>query len=48
VEIRLVKHNMSGDEDPIRGEIEATVPLVVRGVIEKHNVSSGVPACEGP
>jgi len=29
-EIRLVKHNVSGDEDPARGEVKASVPLVVR------------------
>ena len=25
--IRLVKHNVSGDEDPLRGEVKASVPL---------------------
>jgi hypothetical protein len=27
---------MSGDEDPARGKIKATVPIVVRGVTEEH------------
>jgi hypothetical protein len=27
---------MSRDEDPVRSEVEATVPLVVRGVTKKH------------
>jgi hypothetical protein len=36
-EIRLVEHNVSGDEDSARGE--ATIPLVVRGVTEKHTTS---------
>ena len=27
---------MSGDEDPARGEVKASVPLVVRGVTKKH------------
>jgi hypothetical protein len=35
-EFRLIKHNMSGDEHSTRGEIKATVPLVVKGVTEKH------------
>ena len=30
---------MSGDEDPVRGEVKAAVPLVVRGVIKKHTTS---------
>ena len=38
-EIRLVKHNVSGDEDPARGEVKAAVPLVVRGVTKKHTMS---------
>jgi hypothetical protein len=38
-EIRLVEHNVSGDEDSARGE--ATVPLVVRGVTEKHTSGAG-------
>jgi hypothetical protein len=37
-EIRLVEH-MSGDEDTARGEVKATVPLVVKGVTEKHTMS---------
>jgi hypothetical protein len=35
-ELRLVKHNMSGDKNPTRGEITATVPLMVRGVTKEH------------
>jgi hypothetical protein len=38
-EIRLVEHNVSGDEDSARGEVKATMPLVVRGVTEKHTSS---------
>jgi hypothetical protein len=30
---------VSGDEDSARGEVKATVPLVVRGVTEKHTTS---------
>jgi hypothetical protein len=30
---------MSGDEDPVRGEVKASVPLVVRGVNKKHTTS---------
>jgi hypothetical protein len=30
---------MTGDEDPTRSKIKATVPLVVRGVTEKHTTS---------
>jgi hypothetical protein len=35
-EVRLVKHNMLGDKNPTRGEVKATVPLMVRGVTEEH------------
>ena len=45
-EIRLVKDDVSGDQDAARGEVKASVPLVVRGVTKKHNKSSGAPACE--
>ena len=38
-EIRLVKHNVSGDEDPARGEVKASLHLVVRGVTKKHTLS---------
>jgi hypothetical protein len=38
-EIRLVEHNVSVDEDSARGEVKAAVPLVVRGVTEKHTTS---------
>jgi hypothetical protein len=38
-EIRLIKHNMAGDEDPTRGKIKAKVPLVVRGVTDKQTMS---------
>jgi hypothetical protein len=30
---------VSGDEDSARGEVKATIPLVVRGVTEKHTLS---------
>ena len=30
---------MSGDKDPARGEVKASVPLVVRGVTKKHTTS---------
>jgi hypothetical protein len=30
---------VSGDEDSSRGEVKGTVPLVVRGVTEKHTTS---------
>jgi hypothetical protein len=32
----LIKHHMARDEDPARGEVKASVALVVRGVPEKH------------
>jgi hypothetical protein len=35
-EVRLVKHNMSGYKNPTRGEIIATVPLMVWGVTKEH------------
>jgi hypothetical protein len=35
-EVRLVKHNMSGDKNPMSGEIVAAVPLMVRGVTKEH------------
>jgi hypothetical protein len=35
-EVRLVKHNMSGYKNPMRGEIVAAVPLMVRGVTKEH------------
>jgi hypothetical protein len=35
-EVRLVKHNMSGDKNPTRCEIIATVALMVRGVTKEH------------
>ena len=38
-EIRLVKHNVSGDQDAARGEVKASVPLVVRGVTKEHTPS---------
>src|SRR6185312_1516407 len=38
-EIRLVKHDVSGDQDAARGEVRASVPLVVRGVTKKHTKS---------
>ena len=38
-EIRLVKHDVSGDQDAARGEIKASIPLVVRGVTKKHTTS---------
>jgi hypothetical protein len=38
-QFRLVEHNVSGDEDSARGEVKATIPLVVRGVTEKHTSS---------
>ena len=38
MKIRLVKHNVSGD-DSARGEVKAAVPLVVRGVTKKHTTS---------
>jgi hypothetical protein len=34
-EVRLVKH-MSGDKNPTRGEIVATVSLMVKGVTKEH------------
>jgi hypothetical protein len=40
-EIRLVEHNVSRDEDSVRGEVKATVPLVVMGVTEKHTSGAG-------
>jgi hypothetical protein len=46
VEVRLVKHNMSGDKNPTRGEIVAAVPLMVRGVTKEHNVLNEARACE--
>ena len=45
-EIRLIKDDVSGDQNAARGEVKASVPLVVRGVPEEHNESSGAPACE--
>jgi len=38
-EIRLVKHDVSGDQDAARGEVKASGPLVVRGVSKKHTTS---------
>ena len=38
-EIRLVKDDVSGDQDAARGEVKASVPLVVRGVTKKHTTS---------
>jgi hypothetical protein len=38
-EIRLVEHNVSRNEDSARGEVKATLPLVVRGVTEKHTTN---------
>ncbi|WVZ57958.1 hypothetical protein U9M48_008285 [Paspalum notatum var. saurae] len=38
-EIRLVKHHVPRDKDSARREVEATVPLVVRGVTKKHTPS---------
>ena len=38
-EVRLVKHDVSGDQDATRGEVKASVPLVVRGVTKKHTTS---------
>src|SRR6185312_13474364 len=37
--IRLVKHDVSGDQDAARGEVKASIPLVVRGVTKKHRTS---------
>ena len=45
-EIRLVKDDVSGDQDATRGEVKASIPLVVRGVTKEHTESSGAPACE--
>ena len=45
-EIRLVKDDVSGDQNAARGEVKASVPLVVRGVPEEHDESSGAPDCE--
>ena len=41
MEIRLVKHNVSGDENPARSEVKASVPLVVSGVTKKHTSRAG-------
>ena len=38
-EIRLVKDDVSGDQDAARGEVKASVPLVVRGVPKEHTTS---------
>ena len=38
-EIRLVKDDVSGDQDAARGEVKASVPLVVRGVTKEHTTS---------
>ena len=38
-EICLIKHNVSGDKDPARGEVKASLTLVVRGVTKKHTTS---------
>ena len=38
-EIRLVKDDVSGDQDAARGEIKALVPLMVRGVTKEHTAS---------
>ena len=38
-EVRLVKHDVSGDQDAARGEVKASVPLVVRGVTKEHTTS---------
>ena len=38
-EIRLVKDDVSGDQDAARGEVKASVPLVVRGVTKEHTMS---------
>jgi len=35
----LVKHHVARDEDPTRGEVKATVPLVIRGVPEEDTLS---------
>ena len=32
---------MSGDKDPARSEVKASVPLVVRGVTKKHTSRTG-------
>ena len=32
---------MSGDKDPARGEVKASVPFVVRGVTKKHTSRAG-------
>jgi len=46
-EIRLVKHNVSGDEDPARGEVKAAVPPCGQGSNQEiHTVLSEAPACE--
>jgi hypothetical protein len=40
-EVPLVKHNMSGDKNPMSGEIVAAVPLMVKGSNQgTHNVWS--------
>jgi hypothetical protein len=40
-EIRLVKNDVSGDQDAARGEVKASVPLVVRGVTKEHTSRAG-------
>jgi hypothetical protein len=37
---------MPGDEDPTRSEIITTIPLMVRGVTEKHTCQNEARACE--
>ena len=39
MEIRLVKDDVSGDQNAARGEVKTSVPLVVRGVPEEHITS---------
>ena len=38
-EIRFVKDDVLGDQNAARGEVEASVPLVVKGVTKEHTPS---------
>ena len=38
-EIRLVKDDVLGDQNAARGQVKASVPLVVRGVPKEHTTS---------
>ena len=41
----LIKHHMARDDDPTRGEVKATITLVIRGIPEEDTESNGEPAC---